>query len=73
MDGLSLSPGVADHVTKALKVTIEAGSANHRSDNYFTTAYWYQDEPHVPFPALPPVADRIPRLKVTGGPEVIER
>jgi hypothetical protein len=25
--------------TKALKVTIESGSANHRSDNYFMTAY----------------------------------
>jgi hypothetical protein len=59
--------------TKALKVTIEAGSANHRADNYFTTAYWYQAEPHAAFPALPPVADRIPRLKATGGPEVIER
>jgi hypothetical protein len=59
--------------TKALKVTIESGSANHRSDNYFTTAYWYQGEPHEPFPALPPVADRIPRLKQTGGPEVVDR
>lgn len=56
--------------TKSLKVTIEAGHANHRSDNYFTTAFWYQAEPHAPFPALPPVEARIPRLMPTGGPEV---
>ncbi len=54
--------------TRSIKVTIEAGHANHRSDNYFTTAYWYQTEPHAPFPPLPPVADRIPQLEQTGGP-----
>lgn len=26
-----------------------------------SVAYWYQSEPHVPLPALPPVADRMPR------------
>jgi hypothetical protein len=56
--------------TKSLRVTIESGHANHRSDNYFTVAYWYQSEPHGAFPALPPVDERIPRLKDTGGPEV---
>jgi D-arabinan exo alpha-(1,3)/(1,5)-arabinofuranosidase (non-reducing end) len=54
--------------TKSLRATIEHGHANHRSDNFFSVAYWYQSEPHAPFPALPPVNDRIPRLLPTGGP-----
>lgn len=54
--------------TRALRATIEHGHANHRSDNYFSVAYWYQSEPHAPFPALPPAIDRIPRLFSTGGP-----
>jgi hypothetical protein len=53
---------------KNIKVTIEHGHANHRSDNFFTTAYWYQTEPHRAFPALPAVSDRIPRQFDTGGP-----
>jgi hypothetical protein len=47
---------------RSIRVTIEHGSANHRSDNFYSTAYWYQTEPHALFPALPPVADRVPRL-----------
>src|ERR1700675_2180287 len=39
--------------TKSLRATIEHGHANHRSDNYFSVAYWYQMEPHAAFPALP--------------------
>jgi hypothetical protein len=54
--------------TKSLRATIEHGHANHRSDNFFSVAYWYQAEPHAPFPVLPPVKDRIPRLFPTGGP-----
>ena len=50
------------------KVTIEHGHGNHRSDNFFTTAYWYQTEPHRAFPPLPAVSDRIPRQFDTGGP-----
>jgi hypothetical protein len=57
---------------KSIRVTIEAGHANHRSDNYFTTAFWYQAEPHGPFPVMPPVEQRIPRLQQTGGPEVAQ-
>jgi hypothetical protein len=51
-----------------IKVTIEHGHANHRSDNFFTVAFWYQTEPHKPFPELPPVAERVPRQFDTGGP-----
>jgi Protein of unknown function (DUF2961) len=52
---------------QSIRVTIEHGHANHRSDNFYSTAYWYQTEPHAPFPALPSVADRVPRLFDLGG------
>ncbi len=48
--------------TRSLRATIEHGTANNRADNYYSVAYWYQTEPHAPFPPLPPVEDRIPRL-----------
>jgi hypothetical protein len=53
---------------KGMKATIEHGHANHRSDNFYSVAYWYQAEPHMTFPPLPPVDDRIPRLQIVGGP-----
>jgi hypothetical protein len=52
---------------KSIKVTIEHGTANDRSDNFYSTAYWYQTEPHAPFPALPAVADRVPKVFGVGG------
>jgi Protein of unknown function (DUF2961) len=54
--------------TKSLRATIEHGHANHRSDNYFSVAYWYQAEPHAVFPQLPPLESRIPRIYPVGGP-----
>ncbi len=54
--------------TKSIKATIEHGHANGRSDNFFSVAYWYQTEPHAPFPELPPVDERLPRLHAVGGP-----
>jgi hypothetical protein len=54
--------------TKSLKATIEHGHANHRSDNYFSVAYWYQKEPHAAFPPLPAVEQRLPRIYPVGGP-----
>jgi hypothetical protein len=54
--------------TKSLRATIEHGHANHRSDNFYSVAYWYQNEPHAPFPALPPVDQRVPKLQPVGGP-----
>src|SRR5215469_5247122 len=54
--------------TKSLKATIEHGHANHRSDNFYSVAYWYQSEPHAAFAALPSVNDRIPHLQAVGGP-----
>lgn len=52
---------------KSIKVTIEHGTANDRSDDFYSTAFWYQTEPHAAFPALPEVADRIPKVFAVGG------
>jgi Protein of unknown function (DUF2961) len=54
--------------TKSLRATIEHGHANHRSDNLFSVAYWYQTEPHAAFPVLPSLEERIPKLHLVGGP-----
>jgi hypothetical protein len=45
---------------KSIRVTIEHGHANKRSDDLSSVAYWYQSLPHRPF-ELPPVGDRLPR------------
>jgi hypothetical protein len=54
--------------TKSLRATIEHGHANHRSDNFYSVAYWYQSEPHAAFPPLPAVEQRLPRIYPVGGP-----
>jgi len=41
-------------------VTIEHGHANDRSDFYSSVGFWYQAEPHKPFPPLPPADKRLP-------------
>ena len=46
---------------KSIRVTIEHGHANSLSNDYSSTAYWYQTEPHLPFPRLLPVELRLPR------------
>ena len=53
---------------KSIRVTIEHGHANHRSDNFYSTAYWYQAEPHAAFPALPAPVARVPKVFRPGGP-----
>ena len=53
---------------KSIKVTIEDGHANLRSDNLYSVAYWYQKPPHAKFPPLPSVESRLPKFNVTGGP-----
>ena len=50
------------HFKKSIRVTIEHGHANKLSNDYSSTAYWYQAEPHSPFPALPSVEGRLPRV-----------
>ncbi len=53
---------------KSIRVTIEHGHANCRSDNFYSTAYWYQTEPHAQFPSLPDAKARVPRVFHVGGP-----
>jgi Protein of unknown function (DUF2961) len=52
---------------ESIKVTIEHGHANHRSDDFYSVAYWYQTEPHAAFPPLPAAEDRIPKMYDPGG------
>jgi hypothetical protein len=36
----------------------------HRDDRFSSAAFWYQVDPHAPFPALPPAAERMPYEEV---------
>jgi hypothetical protein len=50
---------------QSIKVTIEHGHNNHRSDDVSSTAYWYQAEPHLPFKTFPKVKERLPLPDIT--------
>jgi hypothetical protein len=54
--------------TTSLRATIEHGSGNVRSDSYSSVVYWYQAEPHAPFPQLPAAEMRILHMAAVGGP-----
>ncbi|MCX6376763.1 MAG: DUF2961 domain-containing protein, partial [Armatimonadetes bacterium] len=45
---------------KNIRVSIEHGHANDRSDDYSSVAYWYQSEPHKEFAKMLPVELRLP-------------
>jgi hypothetical protein len=45
---------------KSIRVTIEHGHNNHRSDDISSAAYWYQREPHKKFRPMRPVEKRMP-------------
>jgi hypothetical protein len=45
----------------SLRVCINHGFYNELACDYSSTAYWYQEEPHRPFPELPPVNERQPQ------------
>jgi hypothetical protein len=45
---------------KSIRVAIEHGHGNDRSDYYSSVAFWYQTEPHIPYPALPGPEKRLP-------------
>jgi hypothetical protein len=45
--------------TKSIRVSIEHGHANERSDDWSSTAYWYQSEPHADQPPMPPARGRV--------------
>lgn len=46
---------------RSILMTIEHGHANMQINDYASTAYWYQTEPHAPFPPLPDPIARRPR------------
>ncbi len=46
---------------RSICVSIEHGHANSQSNDYSSTAYWYQAEPHAKFPEMLPVEMRLPR------------
>ncbi len=46
---------------KNIKVKIEHGHANQRSDDWSSTAYWYQTDPHKKFNPILSVEERLPR------------
>lgn len=47
--------------SKSIKVTIEHGHANKLMNDYSSTAYWYQLEPHAKYPDMLAMKDRLPR------------
>lgn len=53
---------IQDPITfdKSIKMTIEHGHNNNRSDDYSSTAYWYQTEPHNTIHPILPVKKRLP-------------
>lgn len=68
------------HFEKDLRVTIQAlgwgsdGKYKKMADDIASVAYWYQAEPHAPFPKLPPAAERMrdavrPPTKIAGALE----
>lgn len=56
---------------KSLRFSIEHGHNNALTLDLASVAYWYQEEPHKPFPDLPTRAERAPKDKT--GPVEIHR
>lgn len=46
--------------SKSIRVSMEHGHSNRRSDDWSSTAYWYQNEPHKPFEIMLPLKQRLP-------------
>ncbi len=51
---------------KSIRVTMEHGHGNCRSDDFYSVGFWYQAEPHAAFPAMPAAKDRIPKIYQAG-------
>ena len=49
---------------KSLRHTMEHGHANDRADCFYSVGYWYQSEPFTDFPAMAPVRERVPGLRL---------
>lgn len=56
------------HFDKHIKVTMEHGHANHLSDDWASTAYWYQTLPSAPV-TIQPVEERIALKKIQEVPQ----
>lgn len=52
------------YFTRRVRGSLEHGHGNGRSDDFASVAYWYQSEPHAPFPPLPPAPRRRPNPDV---------
>lgn len=50
------------YFNESIKVTIEHGHNNILSNDYSSTAYWYQVEPHQEFEKLLDVNERLPKI-----------
>jgi len=46
---------------KSIRMTVEHGHANNIANDYSSTAFWYQADPHKPFRELPAAKARHPR------------
>ena len=51
--------------SRSIRVTLDHGLDNSMAADYVSVAYWYQPEPHAPFPELPPSRARRPRVPWT--------
>lgn len=54
--------------TKSLRVSIEHGHSNQLSDEWVSTAYWYQTLPTATAITIAPVEDRIPNVPIMKAP-----
>ena len=48
------------HFESSLDFIFDHGLNNTMAADYYSVAYWYQHEPHAPFPLLPSAQDRSP-------------
>lgn len=55
------------HFRKDIRVTLEHGHGNHTANDWSSTAYWYQLEPHTPLKLLS-VEKRLPLLLTYDNP-----
>jgi hypothetical protein len=60
------------HFSKRIAVTFEHGHANHLSDDWSSTAYWYQTLPS-PAKVILPVADRLPAAPAKATIDTVDR
>jgi hypothetical protein len=58
---------------RSIQVSIEHGHDNKRSDFFSSVAYWYQTEPHKPFPAMPEISQRLPFALSSSGELILPR